>query len=203
MRNQLLRKTALADSRLARTRTSRPRPEARLVELGQELAEVLLTTDERASRGLRRQCRASVERGVLLQDRVVKLAQPWPRLDPEPLDQRSTGRLVGAECLGLTSVAVEGEHQLAAQPLSERMLCDEPLQLTDGLRVAGEREASLDELLEAGEPQLLQTCDLGLRELLVCEIGEWWASPQRECLHERVLGRRSLSRASAERPAPS
>ncbi len=50
--------------------------------------------------------------------------------------------------LGLAVGAVEGEHELAPEPLAQRVPSDERLQLADELSVAAEREVGLDPLFE-------------------------------------------------------
>ena len=72
---------------------------------------------------------AELERGVLREDRALERLQRRGRLDPEALDERLPGRAVDLERLGLPAGAVEREHQLAAQPLAQRMLRDEGLEL--------------------------------------------------------------------------
>ena len=52
------------------------------------------------------------------------------------------------------SRAVESEHQLAAEPLSQRILRDERLKLTDELRVTPQREIGFDAVFQAGQPEL-------------------------------------------------
>jgi hypothetical protein len=69
------------------------------------------------------------------------------------------------------------------------------LQLADQVGVAAARQVGVDALLERGEPQLVQPCDLGLRERLVGEVGERRAAPQRERLAQL------LGRAGGLRPA--
>jgi hypothetical protein len=48
----------------------------------------------------------------------------------------------------LTPRTVEGEDQLAAQPLAERMVCDQRLELADDLHIPAELEISVDPLLQ-------------------------------------------------------
>ena len=50
---------------------------------------------------------------------------------PEPVDQRGAGVLVGAQRVGLAVAAVQGEHQLPAQPLAVRVLADQPLEVAE------------------------------------------------------------------------
>src|SRR5581483_7456201 len=51
-----------------------------------------------------------------------------------------------------------------------------------------ELEIRLDPLLEAPQPQLLEPSRLGLRELVVPEVGERRPTPQRERLAQRAGG---------------
>jgi hypothetical protein len=66
------------------------------------------------------------------------------------------------------------------------VLEDERLELADELGMSPEREIRVDSLLERGEPQLLETSDLDLREGLVREVGERGTPPERQCLAEAV-----------------
>jgi hypothetical protein len=50
------------------------------------------------------------------------------------------------------------------------MLADQPLELGHQLGVAAEDEVGLDPLLERGQPQLLETRDLTLREGLEHDV---------------------------------
>ena len=82
--------------------------------------------------------------------------------------------------LGLAVGAVEGEHELAPEPLPQRMPSDERLQLADQLSVAAEREVGLDPLFERRQLQLVQARDLRLCERLVGEVGQGGAPPEGE-----------------------
>ena len=56
--------------------------------------------------------------------------------------------LVLGQSLGLTTRAIQREHELGTQPLSQRVLRDERAQLSDQVGVAPEREIRLDPLLQ-------------------------------------------------------
>ena len=99
----------------------------------------------RLARGL---WRREVQGGVLPQDRLLELAQLSAGLDAELVDEHLAGRAVDLKRLGLAAATVQAEHQLAAEPLAERVLLDESLQLADELAVAAEREVGLDALLQ-------------------------------------------------------
>src|SRR5680860_28741 len=61
------------------------------------------------------------------------------------------------------------------------MVAGERLQLGDDLRVVAESELTVEELLERGQPQLLEVSRRPLRELLPEEVGECGTAPQFQC----------------------
>ena len=65
---------------------------------------------------------ADVECRVLHQDLLVQFAQPVAGLDAELVDQGPASLAVGGERIGLATRAVEGKHQLLAQPLAHRVI---------------------------------------------------------------------------------
>ena len=141
----------------------------------------------RLARGL---WRREVQGGVLPQDRLLELAQLSAGLDAELVDEHLAGRAVDLERLGLAAATVQAEHQLAAEPLAERELLDESLQLADELAVAAEREVGLDALLQRARVQLVQTGDLRLGPRLIGEVRQRRSAPQRKRLAQ--LPRRHL-----------
>ena len=107
----------------------------------------------------------------------------------------------GLERLGLATGAVQAEHQLAAEPLAQRMLPHERLQLADDLGMTARGELGVDPLLERGQPQLLQPHDLRLGERLIREVRERRPAPQRQRLAQHL--RRALRiRAAGLRDKP-
>ena len=118
---ELLDKPALADAGLARDEQDAPATAeggAQGVVEGRELARSAHEHPAgRCSLGHLNES-GDVELLVLAEDRLVQIAQRAPRLDPELLDQRRARRLVGGEHVGLTSGAIEGEHELSAQALA-------------------------------------------------------------------------------------
>ena len=102
--------------------------------------------------------------GILTENRLLELHDRPARLEAELLHQHAPRVLVGLQRLGLPAAAVQGEHQLPAQPLAQRMTGDEGLELGDDLAVASEREVGLDPFLDGGQAELLEAGDLLLRE---------------------------------------
>ena len=119
-----------------------------------------------------------------MQDRVLELAQRPSRLKPELLDERAPRLLVSLERLGLTTRAVQRQHQVAPKTLPDRVLEDECLQLADDARVSPQLEVGLDSFLECRQTKLLEAGDLRLGERLVRQIGKRGAAPQRKRLAE-------------------
>ena len=125
-----------------------------------------------------------VERRVLAEDRLLELAQRGARLDPELLDEHAARLLVRLERLGLPAAAVEREHQLAAEPLAERVLGDQRLELGDEVGVGAERELGVDQILQRRRRELLEPRGLAKRERLEEQVGERRPAPERERLAE-------------------
>ena len=53
-----------------------------------------------------------LERRVVAQDRLLEIVQPATRFEPELLDERPAGLLIGGERLRLTAGTVKRHHQL-------------------------------------------------------------------------------------------
>ena len=83
----------------------------------------------------------------------------------------------GPQRLGLPARAVEGDHQLAAGPLPQRVVDDEGLEEADELVVATDPQARRHPQLGGHQPELLEADGLGLDPLGVGELGEGGAPP--------------------------
>ena len=92
----------------------------------------------------------------MVEDSALELPQWFARLQAELLGKHVPPLAVNVERLGLPPRTVEREHQLAAQPLAERFLADERLQIRDDFGVAPQCQVGLDPLLERAEPHLLK-----------------------------------------------
>ena len=108
--------------------------------------------------------------------------------------------VVGGERIGLAARAVEREHLLAAQPLAQRMLANERVELAGDLGVPAAGEVGVDPLAQAVEPEIVEPRDLGLREALVGDVRERRPAPQVDCPPQRV--RRVPRLAARELLAP-
>ena len=97
---------------------------------------------------------------------------------PSSSTQGVSSRLIGLERLRLSPRPVQREHQLRPQALPQWMLGHEGLQLGDQLGVVTLGELLLDPLLDTGQPKLLQTDDLVLREAPVGEVGKRSPAPE-------------------------
>ena len=143
--------------------------------------------------------RTEVQRRVLLKDRSLQLVERRARLDPEPVHERAARVLVDVQGLRLPTRPVQRGHQLHAEALAERVRGRQCLELSDELGVAPEREVSRDPELHRGQLDLLEPSDGRLGEVLVGEIRERRASPQRKRLVEPL---RRIGRQPANEQAP-
>ncbi len=140
------------------------------------------------------------KRCVLLQNRLLEIAELGARLQPQLVAHDSAEDAVRLEGVGLPPRAVEGEHELCAEPLVERMEAHERLELADGVGLASQREHRFEAGFERLQAEAFEAGDLGLREGLVREVRERWATPERERLRELRLCVRGCARAERSSP---
>ncbi len=105
---------------------------------------------ERLARRRRRQ------RRVVAEDRLFERTQLRAGLDPELLDERLPAVAVARKRVGLSTVAVEGEHQLPEHLLVERLGRDGALKIGNQLVVATEGEGHVDALRPGGAPLVVE-----------------------------------------------
>ena len=175
-----------------------------------DLAQLALPADEgrrpRPQRRLRVRRRRGRERRdveprILVEDSSLEPTQLRPRLDAERLDERAPRVPVRRQRIGLPAAPVERDHELAAQPLDERMLRDQELEVCDELRVVTECELRLDPLLQRFEAQLVEPGDVEPGPGLVGEPLERRPAPQRERLGQRLCRRlRPLAARPGDEP---
>ena len=110
----------------------------------------------------------------------MQLAKRSAGIDTERADECFPSALVDLEGLRLPSGAVEREHQLAAELLTEGVLLHQDLQLTDELCMPAAGQVTVDPFLQAAEVKLLQAGDLTLGEVLIGELRERRPTPERE-----------------------
>ena len=96
------------------------------------------------------------ELGVLVQDLVLEPLQRGAGVEPELVAEHAPRFLESLEGVRLPSRAVQREHQLCAQALTQRVFDDEPLELENGLLVAAELELRLNLLFEDHQAELFE-----------------------------------------------
>ena len=139
---------------------------------------------------------------LVAQDRLLEPRELLARLEAEVLVQERPGAAIRGERIRLPLRPVEGEHQLLPEPLPERMLADERLELVDELGRAAEREIGLDPPLEREQPQLLEPLGVEPQRALVRELAERPAPPQGQRLAQALGGPRDrCPRSSASSPS--
>ena len=159
-----------------------------------------------AAEGLVTAGRGTIESGILTENRLLELDDLPARLEAELVHEHAPRVLVDLQGLGLAAAAIEGDHQLPAQPLAQRMTGDEGFEVGDEITLAPEREVCVDPFLDRGQVELVQPGDLVLGERVEGEVGERRAPPEVERLTEerRRLERRARRRAprALSRAAP-
>ena len=131
-----------------------------------------------AHRGLGR----DLERRLLAEDGCLQALKLTARGQAELLVEGLTGLPIDLEGVSLAPGAVEGEHELSAQALPQRVVSDQGLELPDKVDLLAQGEVRIDALLDGVESQLLQARDLRLSEGVVCEVRERRTPPKLEGL---------------------
>ena len=117
-----------------------------------------------------------------------------PRLEAELLGESVSRRLQGCKSLCLSPRAIEREHELTEEALSEWMVAYEGLQLGYQLVAAAELQVGVDPVLERQESALFQPLCLARSERFVEDVRQCGTPPQGE---RGPKGIRGLSRSSA------
>ena len=122
--------------------------------------------------------------------------------EAELLDKLFAAAPVRGESVGLPAAPVEGKHELPAESLAHRMLCNELFEFTDDVGMSGDSKVCVDARLETREAQLLELENLGLCEALVLKIRKSGAAPEAECFSQNagrlvLEPRRALRRGTA------
>ena len=121
----------------------------------------------------------------MLKDSPLKLLQLPPRLQPELVDKSIACSPENVEGVGVASGPVQGEHQVAEQPLPGRLLGHEPLKLGHELGPPTDHEFRLDARLHCPKPKLLKPPRLDAGQRLVEQIDPCRSAPQPERLGQR------------------
>ena len=178
------------------------RAPGRLEQLAQVL-ELAEAADERAGGGGKARPAAAgrrreVEGRVVLEDLPLERLELLAGLQPELLDEPAARRLERLERVGLATGAIQREHQLRREALPQRVLAERGREPADEVDVPAIGELALEPPFERGEAQLLEPCDLALRERLEGEVRERRAAPQRQRLLVALLPEQPLEAVQVE-----
>src|SRR4029453_7165012 len=97
-----------------------------------------------------------LQRRVLEEHRALQSLQRPAGLEAKLLYEHLSGFVVDPKRLGLTARPGEGDHELGAESLSQRVLRDQRLELRHQLGMAAKRKLGLDPVLRGRRAQLLQ-----------------------------------------------
>ena len=135
-----------------------------------------------------------VEAGILLENAPLELLQRGGGFESERLDERGAPCPEPLEGVRLPPGAIQGDHQLAAQSVVERVVEHELLELGHELRAAAELELGPEASLRDREAQIAQALDDGTGERLEREVGQRRAPPLGERLPVEPDGRLGVAR---------
>jgi hypothetical protein len=137
------------------------------------------------------------QRLVVAQDAVAQGQQFGSGVEAEVVAQVSPGVLPHFECFGLPADPVEREHELAAQPLAQRVRRHQGGQLRYHLLGRPAVKFRVDAVLDGGQPVLFQSLRLAGEPVDAAQRG---APPQREGRAEVFDGGRRVAVGSGPPP---
>ena len=111
------------------------------------------------------------------EDRLLQTLELRSGMKPQLGVQCSDGVAVGIQRLALSARAIQGQHELPAHTLAQRLGGYVLLELGHELSAAAEREVRLDSVFDGGGPQVLQARDLGRRERFERHVGQRRPTP--------------------------
>ena len=120
-----------------------------------------------------------VQGRVLREDRQLELPQLRARFDRQLVDQQRADGAVALQRVGLPTAAVQGEHQLPAESLPQRMFGDELSEFGAQGGVPPERQLRLDPVLDHLQAERFEPLRLEPGERLGLQVSERTAAPQR------------------------
>ena len=116
----------------------------------------------------------------MAEDPLLEPTQLRRGLDSELVGEQCSSHSVPVESLGVTSGAVEGDHQLTPAALTERLPRDQRLDLADHLDVAPERQLGVDDVLLDGLTERLPAPHVTVGEAFPGDVGHRRAAPQHQ-----------------------
>ena len=112
---------------------------------------------------------------------------------PSSSASSSAHALVGGQRVGLAAGGGERRDQLRGQPLVQRVLGAQRLELRDEPVAVAEREVGRDAVGQRRQPQIVQPRRGGRGEAVVDEVGERRSAPQRQRLAQQLAGARVVA----------
>lgn len=128
-----------------------------------------------------------VEVRVRPEDPLLEIGERGTGIDAQLLVEQLASVGVDGERLGLSSAAVERQHEEFAQPLAQRVGGGEGGQFGDRLGVAAHFQAEFEAGFQQGQAPLVETCALGV-DVRAGEAGQRFALPLRQCGVEEFAG---------------
>ena len=120
------------------------------------------------------------------EDLSLELLQGGARLDPQLVDKCPSAVGVNGERVCLATRPVQGEHQLAAKPLAERLGRDDALKLGQQLAVVAKLELCLEPLLKRHVTEGLEAGQFGSSDAGVAQLGQRRSPPQRKRVAQQL-----------------
>ncbi len=130
---------------------------------------------------------------VVVEDLLLELLQLRRRVDPQLVGQQPPRLLICAEGISLPARSIQGEHELAPETFSKRVLGRQVLELGNESLMPTEGQMRVDAQFHGGEPQTVQPSrQVPQGGRLVGDIDQRNAVPEIERIREAPAGLRRV-----------
>jgi hypothetical protein len=138
-----------------------------------------------------------LQRGILLQDRLLEPPHRWARLEAQFVVQQRAPGPICRQHVRLATGPIQRQHQLLAQPLAQREARQQRLQLRHQRAIAPQRQLGLDAFLHGRQSDVLEPANLDVDGQPCIQVGERRPAPHRK--RGRQALRRALRRPGVKR----
>ena len=131
---------------------------------------------------------------------LVKLLQWWAGIDAKLVGKLVAQLVVCRQGFGRATAPVKGDDPLAVQPLVERILGHKFVELAEDGSMTAERQLRVDLCLDGSLPPIGEPGRHWRDEVVVRQISDNVAAPERSCLIELAHGLSQCAVGSSRSP---
>src|SRR5215469_4255008 len=147
------------------------------------------------ARCVQRRLSAKSQRRIIAQHLVLEFAQEGTWVEANFTSEVLPGSVESRKRVAPAAGSIQGQHELSDEPLPQRVLSDQLIDLGRQLRMAPECEVAIELVLGCREPLLLEPFRVANKPCTQwCGICERSTTPQLKGFAEKLRGGREIAR---------